>query len=267
VVVDSECLKEGGLDMPLTGPDIVLYEKKDEIAIITLNRPERLNAIIPELTERMADAFRRFNADDDVRVAIVCGAGRAFCAGMDLKETNRGQTRPSRGLSSILEIPKPTIAAIQGYAIGGGFRIAKLCDIRIAAEDAEFGIAEARWSQNASFVTDLTRQMHLGHALELALWGDKRIPAQRAYEMGFVNKLVPKENLMDEAMAWAERMLSMAPRAVRTIKKLLYQGFYVPPEQLYEFSFAMEEVMFKSEDAEEGRRAFREGRKPQFEDR
>ena len=254
--------------MPLTGPDMLRYEKQDGIVIITLNRPERMNALSSELRSRVADALDRFREDDEARVAIVCGNGKAFCAGRDLKDSAAAHgsygSWVQRWRPSHLDIPKPTICAIQGYAIAAGFRLAKLFDIRIATEEAEFGISEGKLNLPASFICDLTRQLRLAHALELALWGDKRITAQRAYEMGWVNRVVPKEKLMDEAMDWAERMLYLGPRAVMNFKKILYQGFYIPPEQMFEWGSALEVGMFDSEDAKEGARAFAEKRKPRF---
>lgn len=249
--------------MPITGPDVVLYDKKERIVTITLNRPERLNAVSSEMKERLYDALVRFRDDDDARVAIVCGAGRAFCAGMDLKERASG-TAPKRRVPTKLDIWKPIIAAIQGYAIAGGWSIAMQCDIRIAAEDAEFGIAEARWNLGASWVCDLTRQLHLGHALEIVLWGDSRITAQRGYEMGWINRVVPKERLMDEAMSWAERVLDMGPRAVKTLKEILYRGFYLPPEYANAWASVLQEDLADMEDTKEGVRAFVEKRKPHF---
>jgi len=259
--------------MPLTGQDILLYEKKDGIVIITLNRPERLNALTYELVDRVEDAFARFREDEDARVAIVCGAGRAFSVGRDLKwhveqyakDSNVVRARRARiAWEFRFDITKPTIAAIQGYAIAGGFHLAQMCDVRIAAEETEFGIAEAMWNLPAGWVRDLTRHMTLGQALELSLWADGRITAQRAHEVGFVNRVVPKEKLMDEAMSWAERMLYMGPRVVKNIKKILYHGFYYPPQAIDELSRAMGEGILQMQDTREGTTAFVEKRKPQF---
>lgn len=147
---------------------------------------------------------------------------------------------------------KPTIAAINGYAIAGGWLMAQQCDIRIAAEHAEMNIAEVRWNMGAGWVTDLTRQMHLQHALEVTLWGDRRITAQRAYEMDWVNKVVPKERLMDEAMGWAERILYLGPRSVRNLKQILYRGFYLPPQEGAAFARALEQNLQGMEDTIEG---------------
>jgi enoyl-CoA hydratase len=256
--------------MPLAGPDILLYEKKEGIVTITLNRPERRNALSYELMERLADAFERYRDDDDALVAVVCGVGQDFCAGADLKEAESGTTskemfkRPGPRFIRGIDIWKPMIAAIQGYAVAGGWLLAQRCDIRIASEDAEFGITEAKWNLPAGWVCDLTRQLHLGHALEIVLWGDQRITAQRGYEMGWINRVVPREKLMDEAMSWAERMTYMGPAAVSNLKETLYQGFYLPQPLGYELASALEEGIVESEDAKEGLRAFKEKRKPQF---
>lgn len=259
--------------MPITGPDILLYEKQDRIVTITMNRPERRNAWSLELMERLEEAWKRFNEDDDAWVAIVTGAGdKAFCAGFDLVEqaerAKAGLGLPKRiPLPTPFEIWKPIIAAINGYALGGGWALSQACDIRIAAEHAEFGIAETQWNMPAQYVYDLTRQLHLGHALEVALWGDRRLSAQRGYEVGWINQVVPKEKLMDTAREWASRMLYLAPRAVRELKQIIYRGFYMPPSEANAFAWALQADLFGMEDSVEGPKAFQERRKPQFKNR
>ena len=179
--------------MPISGPDILLYEKKDRIVTITLNRPERMNALSVELIQRIHDSFMKFRDDDDAWVAILTGAGdKAFSAGFDLlDEAGRGEGTGGRikqdDITVMQETFKPIIAAINGYAIAGGWRIAQYCDIRIASEHAEMGISETRWNMTAGWICDLTRQIGLGHALEIALWGDQRITAQRGYEIGWID--------------------------------------------------------------------------------
>jgi len=262
----------------MAGP-VLLYETKanGRIVVMTLNRPERMNALNVELSNALADAWERFAQDEEAWVAILTGAGdRAFCAGMDLRERAEmdaaGTTRQVRRrsvypLSETLNLWKPTIAAINGYAIAGGWNLAQQCDIRIAAEHAEMGIAETRWNVGAGWVHDLTRQLHLAHALEIALWGDRRITAQRAYEMGWVNRVVPKERLMDEAMEWAERMLYLGPRCVRNLKEIIYRGYYMTPLQGRAFAYALEANLAGMEDTKEGPRAFAEKRRPVFKNR
>ena len=258
--------------MPTSEPDILIYEKKDKIVIITLNRPERMNALTLESMQRLIESWRRFDEDEDAWVAVVTGAGdRAFCAGADLVEMKE---RDEKGLG-MPEWPrfyltgtwKPIIAAINGHAISGGWALAQACDIRIASEKAEFGIAETRWNMPAGWVYGLTRQLNLGHALEIVLWGDARISAQRAYEMGWVNRVVPQDKVMDEAMSWAERMLSLGPRCVRNLKEILYKGLYMSPEEAEKFYAALETNLEGMEDTVEGLKAFAERRKPNFRNR
>lgn len=260
--------------MSISGPDILIYEKKDRIVTITLNRPERMNAISFELAQRLIESWQRFDEDEDAWVAVVTGAGdKAFCVGADLIETKerkeKGQELPIRKWPKffITGTWKPVIAAINGYAISGGWALAQGCDIRIASEKAEFGIAETRWNMPAGWVHSLTRQLHLGHALEIALWGNKRISAQRAYEMGWVNRVVPQEKVMDEAMSWAEETLSLGPRCVRNFKEIIYRGFYMVPEEAEAFYQALEVNLEGMEDSIEGPRAFAERRKPVFRNR
>lgn len=259
--------------MPITGPEILLYEKQDRIVTITMNRPERLNAWSMELIERLSEAWKRFRDDDGAWVAIVTGAGeKAFCAGVDLfEQAERGEA--GIGLPENIpeprpiEIWKPIIAAINGFALAGGWALAQSCDIRIAAEHAEFGIAETRWNLPAFFVHDLTRQLHLSHALEVALWGDRRLSAKRGYEIGWINEVVPKEQLMNRAREWALRMLDLAPRAVRNLKETIYRGFYMVPSEGAAFAKALEANLRGMEDTIEGPKAFKEGRKPKFKNR
>jgi enoyl-CoA hydratase/carnithine racemase len=159
------------------------------------------------------------------------------------------------------------IAAINGFAIAGGWLIAQECDVRIAAEHAEMGISETMWNLPAYWVVDLTRQLHLGHALEIVLWGDRRITAQRGYEIGWLNRVVPKEKLMEEAYEWAERMCYLGPRCVRNLKEILYRGYYMPPSEGLAFANALEQNLYDMEDTVEGPKAFSERRKPEFKNR
>ena len=272
-LVESHSGKESA--MPITGPDILFYDKKDRIVTITLNRPERMNALSVELLGRIYDALQRFRDDDDAWVAIVTGAGdRAFCAGFDLvdqaERDKKGVGFPKREAMPqipLLEIWKPIIAAINGYAVAGGWELAQYCDIRIAAEHAELGISETRWSLPAGWVYNLTRQIGLGHALEIVLWGDQRISAKRGYEIGWINRVVPKEQLMAEAMSWAERMLYLGPRSVRNLKEILYRGFYMTPREGMAFAAALEADLRGMEDTVEGPKAFAEKRRPMFKNR
>ncbi len=268
--------------MPVSGPDVLLYEKKSvpgaqgKIVVMTMNRPERMNAVSTELRERLADAWERFDAEDDAWVGIITGAGdKAFCVGQDLAERaerDKAGINAYEAFGTMREstppwISKPVIAAINGFAVGGGWKIAQACDIRIAVEHAEMGISETRWNLTAGWVCDLTRQLSLGHALEIALWGDRRISAKRAYEIGWLNRVVPREKLMEEAMSWAERMLYLGPRSVRNIKEILYRCYYMPPEEGRRYAANLEKSVAGMEDTLEGPRAFAEKRSPEFKNR
>ncbi len=212
--------------------------------------------------------------DPEVRAAIFQGAGdKAFCVGADLIEVRE---RNEKGIGySVRKLPKfyitgtwkPIICAINGYAVSGGWALAQACDIRIASEKAEFGIAEARWNMPAGWVYSLTRQLNLGHALEIALWGDTRISAQRAYEIGWVNKVLPQEKVLSEAMSYAERMLYLGPRCVRNLKEIIYRGLRMTDEEAEAFYQALEANLEGMEDSAEGPKAFVERRKPVFRNR
>lgn len=258
----------------------LLYETIDDgrIAIITMNRPERMNASDPGMSARWNDAWTKFAEDEECWVAIVTGAGdRAFSAGQDLQIRaeleEQGGDAPYRGrvrgisLRDELKCWKPTIAAINGYAIAGGWSTAQNCTFRIAAAHAEMNIAEARWNQAAGFVAWLPRLMHTGHALEICLLGDRRVTAQRAYEMGFVNKVVPKEQLMEEAIDWARCMCRMAPRVIRNFHEMIYRGWNMSIPEASAFASAVEHNLRGMEDSLEGPKAFAEKRVPVFKNR
>jgi enoyl-CoA hydratase len=258
--------------MPITGPDILHYEKKDRIVTITLNRPERGNALSVELMHRLIESWHRFNEDDDAWVAIVTSTGnKVFCAGADLvelKETyEKTHEMPKWPEFYITNTWKPLIAAINGHASSGGWALAQACDIRLASEKAEFGIAETQWNMPAGWVYSLTRQIQLTHALEIVLWGDARINAQRAYEIGWVNRVLPQEKVMEEAMSMAQRMLSLGPRCVRNLKEILYRSYTMTQEENEVFYHKLESNLVGTEDTLEGSRAFVEKRKPHFRNR
>jgi enoyl-CoA hydratase/carnithine racemase len=256
--------------MPISGPDILIYEKKDRVVTMTINRPERLNAISMELAYRMEEAWVKFRDDDDAWVAVVTGSGdKAFCTGFDLIDQAE-RNRKGEPMPMVLphfypyEIWKPVIAAINGFAIAGGWWLAQACDIRISAEHAECGIAETRWNMPAGWVHSLPRRVSLGHALEIALWGDARITAQRGYEIGWINRVVPKEKLMTEAMSWADRMRYLAPRSVRNLKEIIYRSYDMSYPDAAAFGIALEHNLLGMEDTLEGNKAFNEKRKPNY---
>ena len=251
----------------------VLYEGRDQIVIMTLNRPEALNAINRTLRDQLGEAIARFDQDEDARVAIITGAGRAFSAGRDLKERaedNAAGIEPRPGDSMTPERPymwpqtwKPLIAAINGYALAGGWSIAQMCDIRLAAEDARLGITEARVGLMAPFAITLPRLIPMASVMELVMTGE-HITAQRAYEIGFVNRVVPGEQLMEEAIALAQQVAANAPLSIQYMKELAYRGMDMGAQATTALTYHLYDRLLLSEDSREGPRAFAEKRKPQW---
>lgn len=267
------------------GPVVIVdrYEA-GQIHVITMNRPHRMNSMGGGLPNELYDAFVAFRDDPVARVAILTGAGdRAFSAGADLIATSEARRAPTDGapppyraprtgknivpLAEGLNLWKPTIAAINGYAVAGGFMYAMQCDIRIMADHARVGIGEARWNMpGAYWMIPLTRQIGLGSALELTLWGDTQYDAQRCYQLGWAQRVVPLDQLMDAAMEYARRALDMAPRAVRNFKEALYRGYYMEPLVADAFGRALDANLNGMRDSIEGPTAFSEKRRPRFTD-
>lgn len=256
--------------MTLQLPSTFTYEKRGRIAVMTLNRPEAMNSITKEMVLGMDAAFDDFNADPELLVAVLTGAGRrAFCSGMDLKDAlpavaagdSMGYDDPQK--RPFHHIYKPIVAAVNGLCTAGGLEYLQGTDIRIAAENATFGLAEVRVGVvpvGGSHVR-LPRQIPWAVAMELLLTGQS-ISAERAREVGLVNAVVPGERLMEEAMIWAERICGNGPLAVRTAKEIAVRAHNY--EQAFVLEKTMAERVFRSEDAKEGPRAFMEKRKPNF---
>lgn len=254
--------------MAITGPDVLKVEKKDRICIITMNRPERENRIMPDLMYRLQEAWEDFRKDDKTFVAILTGNGDTFCSGPDLqyltKEEATRMTRTGAPRFYPWEIWKPIIAAINGNAACGGFHMADASDIRIGAENAMFSIEETELNFRGPWVGGLPHTLSLGHALELALWGDSRVTAKRMYEMGWLNRVVPREKVMEEAMSWANRILELAPIVVRNFKQTIYRGCYKSWTESREICAALEHDLLQTRDSQEIYDAYREKRKPHF---
>ncbi|MBV1878274.1 MAG: enoyl-CoA hydratase/isomerase family protein [Pseudomonadales bacterium] len=275
-------MTETGRDLKQDG-DVVLIEKRNEgkIWVITMNRPHRMNSLGDGMAGALTDAFEAYRDDREARVAIITGAGeKAFCAGADLIETSDsrqaakdGKAKSSRGmgrmgfvnLSESMNMWKPTIAAINGFAIAGGFMVAMQCDIRIIADHAKVGIAETRWNMpGAAWMAPLTRQMPLGCALELTMWGDTKYDAKRCYDIGWAQAVATSETLMPTALAYADRMLDMGPRSVSNNKEMVYRGSYMDPRDSQRFGQAVERNLQGMADSVEGPLAFSEKRRPNF---
>jgi crotonobetainyl-CoA hydratase len=249
-----------------------MEDRRGGTLILTLNRPEARNALDEALIEALGSALIRADEDDGVRAVILTGAGdRAFCAGADLKGrvARRDDRSPSitspaaQGYYQFYEnsICKPVIAAVNGFAVGGGFELALACDLVVAADHAEFGLPEvSRGLIGANGVVALARCLPRAIAFEIVLIGD-RIPARRAAELGLVNRVVPLERLLEESMSIADRIGDNAPLAVRAAKRLAQSAALAPREEIPSLKTEARQVM-GSEDAREGARAFAEKRKP-----
>jgi enoyl-CoA hydratase len=251
-------------------PPTILYEKKGRVAAITINRPDALNALTGDMLAGLDAAFADFNADDDLWVAIFTGAGdRAFCAGMDLKEAIPrvtsgdflGYEDPTkRPLSDVF---KPIIAAVNGLCIAGGLEFLTGTDIRVASENATFSLGEVRWGiipLGGSHIR-LPSQIPWAVAMELLLTGQP-ITAQRAYEVGLLNRVVPPDQLMPAALEYAEAICKNGPLAVRTAKEIAVRALGL--EQGFVLERALGARVLASDDAKEGPRAFAEKRPPKF---
>jgi E-phenylitaconyl-CoA hydratase len=258
----------------------ILYEKKDRIAIITINRPEVMNAIDPETNEELKIAWADFREDPNVWVGILTGAGdRAFSSGADLKKMipslaqlslmerkERGENSPGLGgITRNFNLWKPTIAAINGFCLAGGFEMALACDLRIAAEHATFGLVEVRRGLiPASGGTQrLPRMIPLNKAMEMILLA-QQIDAQEALRLGLLNRVVPGPQVMPTAMKMAETILENGPLAARAAKEAMIRGTSLSLEEGLRLEYTLESFLLKTEDAQEGPKAFAEKRKPQF---
>ena len=251
----------------------VLYEKDDQVVVMTLNRPVSLNSINRQLRRELGGAILKFDQDDGARVAIITGAGRAFCAGRDLKERAddnaagiQARARDSMSQDRPYMWPqtwKPMIAAINGYALAGGWSIAQMCDIRLAAEDARLGITEPHVGLLPPFAVTLPRLIPMAAVMELVLTAQP-ITAQRACEVGFVNKVVPGDLLMEEAMAMAQQIVGNAPLSLQYFKELAYRGLDMSAQGITSLTFQMYERLLLSEDSKEGPKAFAEKRVPRW---
>lgn len=246
----------------------VLFEKKGEIAYVTINRPERLNACDFETYNMLADIWTEFRADPGLRVGILTGTGeRAFCAGSDVKANyvNRPKNENTNLFPILLDLYKPIIAAINGHANGGGLEQALACDIRVAAEHAEFGFGEVRlgWLPGGGGTQRLPRIIPLGRALELLYTGG-RISAEEAYRLGLVDHLVPMTELMHKSEEIAHEICKSAPLAVQHIKRAALRGLDVPLEEGLKLERRLYNELQDTADAREGARAFAEKRAPEW---
>ena len=250
--------------------DVVTYERRGHLAIITLNRPDQLNALNRALVQGLAEAWTRYQAEDDAWIAILTGRGRAFCAGRDIKERQaEGEVGTGLPKSTVRdpfwkdELEKPTIAAVNGPALGGGFFLAARADLRVAAESATFQITEVVRGSLAGFHIGTWHNLPSGIAAELAV--GETLTARRAYEVGFVNRLVPDGQALPAAIQWAEGILERPPLAVdynlRLARRLRTRRV---PDVIWEQAKAWQAELVRGHDLNESFRAFLERRKPVY---
>lgn len=258
----------------------ILYESRGTVRLITINRPAKMNSLDFTANDALVAAFQRFNADSDARVAVLTGAGdKAFCAGADLKTyTMNFGTSPQPsfretytngfgigGITRGLDIFKPIVAAVNGFAISGGFEIALACDIRFAAPQAEFAIQDVKWGFHPcdGALIRLPYIIGLGNAMEMFLSGD-RIDAEHAMRIGLVNRVFPADRLLDEAIAYAAKLASRAPLAQRFGKEVMLRSLGRPPEDGLRYESRSFRDLGDSADIKEGNDSFRERREARF---
>ena len=256
--------------------DFIVYETRDRVAHITINRPERLNALHPPASAELRAAFTDFRDDPEALVAVLTGAGeRAFCAGNDLKyQAERGasgqpyagaENTPFGGITSDFTCWKPIVAAVNGYAMGGGIELVLACDLAVASEDSVFGTPETRVGLVAAAggVHRLPRQLPWKIAMGMLL-ASKTITAEDALRWGLVNEVVPRNELADAAERLAADIVAGAPLSVRATKQMATIGMDLPLDEAMSASYDEYERAIASEDFVEGPRAFAEKRKPRW---
>lgn len=252
---------------------LVNFKQKGSIVYITLNRPETLNSISPDMLEELSKVLVEFRDNPELRVAIVTGAGKAFCAGADIKTMLPFLSEKARGkpwaipatITRGMDLWKPLIAAINGPCLGGGLELALACDLRIAAENATFGTPEVKIGVIPGWggTQRLTQFLPRSKAVELLLLGEI-IDAQEAYRIGLVNKVVPLNELMPKAEEWARIIAANAPLAIQAAKKAIIKGADLPLNEGLRLEWELEEELLGSEDFKEGVKAFLEKRRPEF---
>jgi len=252
---------------------LATYELDGHIATITYNRPEALNAINAEMRRDLNAAFTRFRNDNEAWVGIVTGAGRAFCAGADMRDgAGAGGEFPGtfwekptlNSFESGWEIYKPVIAAVNGHCLGYGLTLVTWCDFVIASDRAQFGFPEVRLGVPTIVgAIRLPQKINWQYAMEILLTGEP-ISAERAQQIGLAGWVVPHDQLMNAALALAERLASAAPLAGRAIKEVAVRAQALPMLEAIRFGETMRKVAAATEDAAEGRRASAERRQPRW---
>jgi E-phenylitaconyl-CoA hydratase len=256
--------------------DTLLFDLADKVAVITLNRPEVRNAINRELRQALMEALQRVREEDDIRAAIITGAGRTFSAGADLKERAQVGRAGDADVASVIEasraagfarmaLEKPLIAAIDGYCLAAGFELALVCDIRICTSEARFGLPEIvrGFFPGGGGPQRLIRAIPQAVAMEMILTGDP-IDAATALRAGLVSRIMPADELLPTARQIAQRIAGHAPLAVKAVKEVTQAALDETLEQSLRFGSALRWIIGQTEDAREGPRAFAERRAPRY---
>jgi enoyl-CoA hydratase/carnithine racemase len=252
--------------------DVVTYEVAEQVAWLTINRPEARNALSKAVRDGLWEGFRRFADDPSAAVLVLTGAGeKAFCAGGDLKEMSEtALTIPPPDflpyLQRTVKTDKPVIAAVNGVAFAGGFLLAQMCDLVIAADHAKFGITEVKVGRGSPWAAPLPWLVGPRAAMEIMLLGDP-LTAQRAQEIGLVNRVVPAAELRAAAAEWAAKIAANAPLSVRAAKQLVYLSAEHGWTDALNAADKLYEPVYLSEDAQEGPTAFKEKRAPNWQGR
>ncbi len=260
----------------------VLVEVRDYVAIVTINRPERANALSPAVFEAFVRYSQELANDERVRVMVLTGAGKAFCSGGDVKQWEQSgpsdrepsESRrdivetPTRGILPFRNFPRPVIAAVNGLAIGAGFALTLACDLRIAAESARFsgGFVKRGVAPGSGLSWNLPRLIGTGRALEVLLTGDW-VSAQEAERLGIVSRVAPDAQLMPVALELAGRIAANPPIAVELTKRAVWRGQEAALEQHLDLEHYYQQVTFKTEDFKESVKSFVEKREPRYKGR
>ncbi len=255
----------------MSGYAHIEVESRGQVMRITLNRPEAMNALNEAMHRDLSTAFDRYAGDDALRVAVITGSGRAFCAGSDLKEKTEKGPRPrmfSGGYAGLIErfdLYKPVIAAVNGHALGGGLEIVMACDLAVAVAGVKFGFPEPRVGLVVTGALHrLARQIPLKAAMDIAL-SSRTFSSERALEYGLINAVVPADQLDSEVDSRVEEILAGAPLAVMGTKQMMLKGLAAGSlEAAFAGDYDLVEKAVGGEDAREGSRAFAEKRKPNW---
>ena len=255
-------------------PEYCLVDKQDHVMTVTLNRPDRLNALHPPANAELGEVFDDFAQDDDMWVAVITGSGRGFSAGNDLRYQAEGgervpMPRGFAGLTSRFDLTKPVVASVNGVAMGGGFEIALACDLIIASEKALFALPEPKvgLAALAGGLNRLPRQIGAKRALGMILTG-RHVSAEEGRDLGFVNDVVPHEELVEATAGWVKQILACAPLSIRASKEVVYRSLSTGSlEESMSAKYDSVKAMATSQDYIEGPKAFAEKRPPNWQGR